>query len=171
MLSLLVGVSALLPGGPPAMERREVLQRAAVGVFSGALSLGPAMAYDAIPTVSMDLDAAEKLRRDREKAAQDMKKQLAPLIKKIEVATTAEDFEAASDQLSIFVIGKGKGAFDGVNVKEVVGRIKASYARLPQKAYTCPKGSEKRDNAPCYTPGASVDAAYSAMMKELTPPP
>lgn len=50
---------------------------------------------------------------------------------------------------------------------QVVGRIKASYARLPQKAYTCPKGSEKRDNAPCYTPGPSVEAAYSAMMKEL----
>lgn len=68
MLSLVVGISALLPGGPPAMQRREMLQRAAVGVFGGALSLAPgaALAYDAIPQVSMDLDAAEKLRRDRE---------------------------------------------------------------------------------------------------------
>jgi len=92
--------------------------------------------------------------------------QLLPYVEAIEKTTTADDFEKAADEFALFIIGKGSIA-EGVRVKDLATRIRVAYEALPQKAYKCPKGQEKRDGALCYTPGVNAELAFAGLMKQM----
>jgi len=155
-------------------RRNAVLAAAAVSI--GRLA-SAARAYDSIPSVETDFGAAERARKEREVLGQQNQVKLDPYIKKLNSASTGKDFEAAADDLSLYVIGcpradpKGtssrKACLDGVPIKEIVGRIREDYDTLPLFYFKCPKGQERRDGTLCRSPGLSVEDSFQALMKEL----
>lgn len=59
----------------------------------------------------------------------------------------------------------GKSVPEGVKIKEVVKRLRASYNALPTKPIKC--GADVRPDVKCSTPGADVEAAYTTLIAEL----
>lgn len=168
--------SASENSGPPCTgaTRRKAMFAA---VTFGLGHLSGAHAYDSIPAVETDFGAAEKARKEREIMGQANLVKIQPYLKKLSDAKTGKDFEAAADELSVFIIGcpradpKGtssrKECLDGIPIKEIVGRIREDYDTLPLFYYKCPKGQERRDGSLCRSPGLSVEDAFNSLIKEL----
>ena len=59
----------------------------------------------------------------------------------------------------------GKSVPEGVKIKEIVKRLRASYNALPVKKIKC--GADVRPDVQCTSPGADVETAYTALIAEL----
>jgi len=148
-----------------AMGRRDI---ATLGASAAAALLlarpTAAPAYDAIPTVDADFAKTEKLRQEREASARKKMIEVNTYVKAIEQSYNREDFIAAADKFSVFVIGEGKFP-EGLKVKEMVKRITEAYEALPKTRYYCE--ATRTNQGVCYTPGKDVVDAYESLIKEI----
>jgi len=121
-------------------------------------------AYDALPTVDADFAKIEAARIEREAAARKKFAVFNKYVKDIEASTNKDDFIAAADKFSIFVIGEGKFP-EGTKVKELVKRITETYDALPKTRYYCE--ATRTNQGVCYTPGKDAQAAFEALLKVM----
>ena len=90
------------------------------------------------------------------------RKEFDVVVKKVERAAKAEDFEAATDELSLFILGKGRLP-EGVDAKEVIQRVRLSYVEFDEPCFDNGQGKMI-----CRGPRSSrAENAYNAFVGVL----
>lgn len=157
----------------PGLTRREI------GSFVTAAALqfaAPATAYDALPEVDGLSAELEKKRKERAAMIEKNKAKIKPYLDAIAAATDQTSFAAATDSLSVYIIGEGRLP-EGVEPPRVRDVIVDAYKSLPltvryTKREAAPPGlppcEETRTNGGvCYSPGAVAEDSLKTSLKEL----
>jgi len=140
-----------------------LVSRRSIIAITGATSLswhpGDATANNAgiasRPVEVSEQDAAafsaiEKVRVERERRLLAERNEFEAYLKKIDKASTASEFAGATDELSLYIIGKGSKLSEGINTKLVVNRVRLAYvefnADCPETVKACnlPKSAEAK---------------------------
>ena len=74
--------------------------------------------------------------------------------------SAVQEFVAASDSLALEII-RLQAIPEGVMLQAAVGRLRAAYGLMPKVEYAC------EGRTACFNRGAEVEAAYSALLREL----
>jgi len=143
-------------------SRRDAIFGAAAGML--AFGVHAAGAYDAIPNVEPDFAAMEKARAERAAKSAIKTKSLTDKTNLLFTAKNEDEWIAACDEVSLWVIGEG-AVPEGIRIKQLVAEIKLAFANLPQKAYACEY--TRTNKGICYTPGKGAELAFDSMLKEL----
>jgi len=94
----------------------------------------------------------------------------------VEKATTKDTWIGASEELIQYLQEEakkpdpvshppGKSVPEGVKIKEVVKRLRASYNALPTTRVSC--GADVRADVKCFSPGESVEREYNTLIAEM----
>ena len=121
-------------------------------------------AYDSVPTIETDFAEQEALRKKREEARSKNAAEIKPYLAAIAEAKDAKTFGQAADNLSLWIIGKGRLP-DGIDPAEVRDAVNDVYESLPRFGYRCEKTRD--NNGVCFMPGPPADDAYKALIREL----
>ena len=149
--------SASLPLG-----RRQAL--AAVGGAAFAAIATAANAYDSLPEVTADFEAAERQRQERLAKSKERTASLKAKLKPLEDSKSADEFVAAADALALWVIAE-KSIPEGIKVKDLVRRITEALEGLPKKGYLCEP--TRSNNGVCFSAGREAEGAYEALIKQI----
>ena len=153
----------LLPIAALALQlpcRRDVcFMGAAAAVFAP-----PATAYDQLPTQTPDFEAMEKARLERTARMNKNKQEIKPYLTKITNADTVLAFSDAADELTVWMIGKGKMP-EGIDAPRVRDVLQDAYTELPQKGYACEM--TRTNKGICFSPGEPADSAYDSAIDTL----
>lgn len=170
--SLLVVAAAVALGQAAALQVRPAAsllsRRGAVGgaaALVGAAAPSPSLAGDfqAPPAGGgASFEDLERARVERERRIAANRKEFDVVVKKVERAAKAEDFEAATDELSLFILGKGRLP-EGVDAKEVIQRVRLSYVEFDEPCFDNGQGKMI-----CRGPRSSrAENAYNAFVGVL----
>lgn len=115
-------------------------------------------------------------RRKRRQLILEKKATFEEKVANCEKATKSDAWVAASQDLIAYLKEEakkpdpishppGKSVPEGVKIKEIVKRLRASYNALPTKRIKC--GADVRPDVKCYSAGEEVEAAYNTLIAEL----
>merc|ERR1740117_1594365 len=104
--------------------------------------------------------AAEAARVSRQRDSFELRRAFELKVSAVQDATTAREFVAASDALALEVI-RLQAIPEGVMLHTAVGRLRAAYGLMPKVEYAC------EGRSACFNKGGEVEAAYSALLREL----
>ena len=136
--------------------------------MAATLPTPPAMAYQDLASIQ----AEEFQRAEQQRAAAAQRSSAARLgfeqrVAVVEVAFAPGEFIAACDALALYVIGQGRLP-EGANAGAAIGRIRSTYNALPKSRVPCELLEGGRGGTQqCCWHGEAVEAAYSALLREL----
>jgi hypothetical protein len=145
---------------PGVIGRRELGALAGMAVLT--LANRECSAYDSIPTIDPNFGDLEQKRRDQAKEISANKAMLKPYLDKFIGAFDEKSFEAASDNLAVWIINQGKLP-TGIDPRSVRDVIQTTYESMPTFSYKC----KTTRNGICYTKGPAVETAYTGVINEL----
>ncbi|KAL1495896.1 hypothetical protein AB1Y20_014540 [Prymnesium parvum] len=101
---------------------------------------------------------AERLRAERQKRLAEGRKAFEKRLKAVSFSASVDDFESATDNLSLYIISNGIP--EGVQIKDVVTKVRLAYldydTPCTDKRLVCEGPRSRR-----------AEAAYNAFLKEL----
>lgn len=172
MLRLVTALSAFLAGcdalqlptgATGATSRRQTLATGAAAALGLSIPTFPAAwAYDSIEQAPTDFAAQEKVRAERQKRIEGNKKAIQPYLTKISKAETDEEFANACDELSLWIIGKGRLP-EGIEAPLVRDVIQDAYNAKRTLEYRC----KTTRSGKCFTKSPAVEGAFSSVIGEL----
>ncbi|KAL3924893.1 MAG: hypothetical protein SGPRY_003787, partial [Prymnesium sp.] len=108
---------------PTKPSGRATNRRALLASAIGAISFTPSIALADSPTP--EFLEAERLRAERQKRLAEGRKAFEKKVKAISRSATVEEFETATDNLSLLLISDGLP--EGVQPKDVVTKVRVAY--------------------------------------------